>query len=116
MRRVLGAGREANVLGMSKLAPSDRRPSVRMLLHGAFREFAGGARDVTLGAGTIREALDGLVLAHPTLAERLRDERGTLRPHLALFINQDDARLLGWEDAPLRDGDIVHIIPALSGG
>jgi molybdopterin converting factor small subunit len=87
-----------------------------MLLHGAFRGFAGGARDVTLDAGTLGEALDGLVRTHPTLAERLRDEQGKLRPHLALFINQDDARLLGWEDAPLREGDVVHVIPALSGG
>jgi len=101
---------------MSKMAPSERRPSVRMLLHGAYRSFAGGARDVTLDAATIREALEGLVRTHPTLAERLRDEHGKLRPHLALFINQDDARLLGWEDAPLQDGDIVHVIPALSGG
>ena len=101
---------------MSKIAPTERRPSVRMLLHGVYRGFAGGARDVTLDAGTIREALDGLVRAHPNLSERLRDEHGKLRPHLALFINQDDARLLGWEDAPLRDGDIVHVIPALSGG
>ncbi|MDQ2913041.1 MAG: MoaD/ThiS family protein [Chloroflexota bacterium] len=101
---------------MSKAADLDRRPNVRMLLHGAFRGFAGGARDVTLEGGTIREALDALVLAHPTLAERLRDEHGKLRPHLALFINEDDARLLGWEDAPLREGDIVHVIPALSGG
>lgn len=101
---------------MSKPTDTVRRPAVRMLLHGAFRGFAGGARDVTLDATTIREALDSLVRTHPTLAERLRDERGTLRPHLALFINQEDARLLGWEDAPLHDGDTVHVIPALSGG
>ena len=87
-----------------------------MLLHGAYRGFAGGARELTLDATTIREALAGLVQAHPSIAERLRDERGRLRPHLALFINQDDARLLGWEDAPLKEGDIVHVIPALSGG
>jgi molybdopterin converting factor small subunit len=101
---------------MSKDAQPVRRPHVRMLLHGAFRGFAGGARDVTLDAATLREALEELVRAHPTLAERLRDERGTLRSHLALFVNQEDARLLGWEDAPLREGDIVHVIPALSGG
>jgi len=101
---------------MSKSAPSERRPSVRMLLHGAYRGFAGGARELSLDAGTIREALDGLAHAHPSLTERLRDEHGKLRPHLALFINEDDARLLGWEDAPLRDGDVVHVIPAMSGG
>src|SRR2546427_13128571 len=101
---------------MSKIAPTERRPSVRMLLHDVNRGFAGGARDVALDAGTIREALDARVRAHPSLAERLRDERGKLRPHLALFSNQDDARLLGWEDAPLHDGGLVHVIPAVSGG
>ena len=90
--------------------------SVRVLLHGAWRSFAGGAREVTLDASTVRGALDALSETHPSLRERLRDEHGRLRPHLALFVNGDDARLLGWEDAPLRDGDIVHIIPALSGG
>lgn len=89
---------------------------VKVLLHGAWRSFAGGAREVTLDASTMRGALDALSDAHPSLRERLRDEHGSLRPHLALFVNSDDARLLGWEDAPLRDGDIVHIIPALSGG
>ena len=101
---------------MSKVADPVRRSHVRMLLHGVFRGFAGGARDVTLDAATLGEALDSLVRTHPTLAERLRDERGKLRPHLALFVNEEDARLLGWEDAPLRDGDVVHLIPAVSGG
>jgi len=101
---------------MSKNADAERRPNVRILLHGAYRGFAGGARELSLDAGTIREALDGLVRTHPSLTERLRDEHGKLRPHLALFINDDDARLLGWEDAPLHDGDILHVIPAMSGG
>jgi len=89
---------------------------VRILLHGAYRGFAGGARDVTLNATTLREALEGLVSAHPSLAERLRDEHGRLRAHLSLFVNEENSRFLGGEDATLRDGDIVHVIPALSGG
>ena len=87
-----------------------------MLLHGAWRSFAGGAKEVRLDASTIHEVIEGLVAAHPSLRERLRDEHGKLRAHLALFVNDEDARLLGWEDAALRDGDIVHVIPALSGG
>ncbi len=93
-----------------------RRGGVRVLLHGAWREFAGGTKEVTLEAGTLREAMDTLAAAHPPLRERLRDEHGRLRAHLALFVNDEDARLLGWEDATLADGDVVHVIPALSGG
>lgn len=90
--------------------------SVRVLLHGAWRGFAGGAKEVTLRAATVGEAMDALAAAHPPLRERLRDEHGRLRAHLAVFVNDEDARLLGWEDAPLKDGDVVHVIPALSGG
>jgi sulfur-carrier protein len=93
-----------------------QRGGVRVLLHGAWRTFAGGAKEVTLDAATLHEALEALAAAHPALRERLRDEHGRLRPHLALFVNEEDARLLGWEDATLKDGDIVHVIPALSGG
>jgi len=89
---------------------------VKVLLHGAWRTFAGGAKEIALDAATLREALDLLEAVHPSLKERLRDEHGTLRPHLALFVNDEDARLLGWEDSTLKDGDIVHVIPALSGG
>jgi molybdopterin converting factor small subunit len=64
----------------------------------------------------MREALEALVRAHPSLAERLRDEHGRLRAHLSLFVNEEDVRFLGGEEATLRDGDIVHVIPALSGG
>lgn len=95
---------------------TDRRSHVRVLLHGAWRELAGGAKVVALDAANMREAIDGLAAAHPQLAERLRDEHGKLRSHLALFVNDQDARLLGWEDAALRDGDVVHVIPAMSGG
>ena len=101
---------------MSNAVAADRRTEVKVLLHGAWRNFAGGAKEVVLDASTLREALDALARQHPSLKERLRDEHGKLRPHLALFVNDEDARLLGWENATLKDGDIVHIIPALSGG
>lgn len=97
-------------------APAPRQRGVKVLLHGAWRQFAGGAKEVSLEATTLREALERLVERFPSLKERLRDEHGKLRPHLALFVNDEDARLLGWEDAPLKDGDTLHVIPALSGG
>ena len=100
---------------MSSGQPSRQR-GVKVLLHGAWRQFAGGAKEVALEATTLREALEGLTERYPALKERLRDEHGRLRPHLALFVNDEDARLLGWEDAALKDGDILHVIPALSGG
>ena len=101
---------------MSNSGPAVRRVQVKVLLHGAYRGFAGGVREVRLDAADLGDVMDGLVKAHPQLSERLRDEHGKLRAHLALFVNDEDARHLGGEDAVLKDGDIVHVIPALSGG
>ena len=85
-------------------------------LYGAYSEFAGGARESTVDAGTLREALDAVTVVYPSLRERLRDEHGRLREHLNVFVNKDDIRVLQGESTPVRDGDVVHLIPAVSGG
>lgn len=90
--------------------------SVTIRLYGAFSDFAGGARRATVDGGTVGMALDALAAAHPSLRERLRDEHGRLREHLTLFVNAEDIRFLSGEATPVREGDVVHVIPAVSGG
>lgn len=85
-------------------------------IHGAFSEFAGGARSVPVDADDLAGALAGLVMRHPSLAERLRDEHGTMREHVNIFANDEDMRFLDGERTALRDGDVVHVVPAVSGG
>ena len=87
-----------------------------MKLHGAFSEFAGGARSAAVEASDIASALAGLVARHPSLAERLRDEHGKMRAHVNIFANEEEMRHLDGERTALKDGDIVHIVPAVSGG
>ena len=85
-------------------------------LYGADSEFAGGVRQAAVDARTLSAALEALVAVHPSLRERLRDEHGRLREHLSVFVNKDDIRVLQGESTPLRDGDVIHLIPAVSGG
>lgn len=85
-------------------------------LHGAFSDFAGGARKASVEGATVGEILDRLPDLYPTLRERLRDERGRLREHLNVFHNEEEIRRLQGEATPVRDGDTVHVMPAVSGG
>ena len=103
---------------MYRCGPYTRSPvaHVTVKLHGAFSEFAGGARSVAVEAGDVASALAALVARHPSLAERLRDEHGKMREHVNIFANDEDMRYLDGERTALRDGDIVHIVPAVSGG
>lgn len=89
---------------------------VTVKLHGAFSEFAGGARSASLDAADVGGALAALVARYPSLVERLRDEHGRMRAHVNIFANEEDTRYLDGERTPLRDGDTVHVVPAVSGG
>ncbi|HXY95415.1 MAG TPA: MoaD/ThiS family protein [Steroidobacteraceae bacterium] len=73
---------------------------------------AGAARVEGRGA-TLAEVLGDLEQRFPGIRFRMIDEQGRIRPHLRLFINTEPARDLA---APVRGGDTVHVICALSGG
>ncbi len=89
---------------------------VTVRLYGAYSGLAGGVREAAVAGTTLRAALEALVVAHPALRERLRDEHGRLREHLSVYVNKDDVRFLEGEATPVRDGDVIHLIPAVSGG
>lgn len=89
---------------------------VTVLLYGAFRDFAGGRRRASVEAESVAEALAHLVDEVPSLRERLRDEHGRLREHLNVFANDEEIGRLDGERTALREGDVVHVIPAVSGG
>ena len=89
---------------------------VTVKLHGAYSEFAGGARSATVDAADVGGALAALVERYPSLAERLRDEHGNIREHLSIFANEEEIRYLDGERSALREGDTVHLVPAVSGG
>ncbi len=89
---------------------------VTVRLYGAYSGFAGGARETKVAGETVTAALDSLVETHPSLRERIRDEHGRLREHLSVYVNKDDIRSLAGDDTPVREGDVILLIPAVSGG
>jgi len=91
-------------------------PTVTVRLHGVFRELGGGTGKVTLDAHTVGEALDRLPERLPALRERIRNEHGRIRDHLNVFHNEERVQGPEAEAAALREGDTVHLIPAVSGG
>ncbi len=89
--------------------------TVTVRLYGAYSEMA-GARKLALDGTTVGDVLDRLPDHLPGLRERIRDEQGHIRLHLNVFRNEDEIGRLEGEKTTLRDGDIVHLIPAMSGG
>jgi molybdopterin synthase sulfur carrier subunit len=91
-------------------------PTVTLHVPGPLRAYCGGAAQLTLSAPTVRAALEDLERSQFDLYRNVCDETGTLRRHLNVFVNSDNVRDLNGIDTPLAPGDVVTILPAVSGG
>lgn len=93
--------------------------SVSVRLPAALADVVDGRRtvDVDVPAGaTVGHVLDALVDGRPRLAWRVRDETGTLRRHVNVYVGDDDIRFAGGLATPVRDGDVVSVLPSVAGG
>lgn len=64
----------------------------------------------------MRAALEALERSQSALYRNICDETGKVRRHLNVFVNSDNVRDLAGVDTPLAAGDVVTILPAVSGG
>ena len=53
---------------------------------------------------------------YPGIGGRIVDDQGNIRAHVNVFVNSENSRELNNENTPLRDGDVVHILPSVAGG
>jgi MoaD family protein len=91
---------------------------LRFFIPGPLREFTNGARLVTIasGAATAGEALERLWAEHPGVRDRVLTEQGEVRQHVNVFVGVESIRFTGGLNTPVRDGDEISIVPAVSGG
>lgn len=80
------------------------------------RARCGGRAELALPATTVRGALERIERAHPELYRGICDETGAVRPHVGVFVNRDHVRDRRGLDTVLAPGDVVSILPAVSGG
>lgn len=80
------------------------------------RDSVSGQRSLTISGTTLDEALQNLLDQYPLLRVHLYDEQGQLRQHVLIYYNSDNIAWLDSLDTPLRQGDQVHVLQAVSGG
>jgi molybdopterin converting factor small subunit len=80
------------------------------------RACCGGASELSLSAPSVRAALEQLERSHPALYRSICDETGRVRRHVGLFVNQHHVRDREGLDTALVPGDVLTIMPAVSGG
>jgi proteasome lid subunit RPN8/RPN11/molybdopterin converting factor small subunit len=81
-----------------------------------FRRATAQRDRVEVAAPDVAGLLDALEREYGGLKGLVRNERGQVHAHVALYVNGEAIDALRGLATPLRDGDEVSIIPALAGG
>jgi molybdopterin synthase sulfur carrier subunit len=91
-------------------------PNITIYVPGPLRAYCAGASQLSISAHTVRAALEDLQRSQSAFYRNVCDETGTVRRHLNVFVNSDNVRDLDGVDTKLTSGDVVTILPAVSGG
>jgi molybdopterin converting factor small subunit len=90
--------------------------SITVEVPAPLRAFCGGAPAVLVEAASVRAALLELERLHPAIHRSVCDETGAVRRHIGVFVNGIHFRDREGVDTRLAPGDVVTILPAVSGG
>jgi len=85
---------------------------MKVLIPSPLRPYT-GVREVDADGATLTEVLADLDRRFPGLRFRMIDEQDRIRRHIRVFINGEQTFDIAH---PLRSGDSIQIVQALSGG
>jgi len=80
------------------------------------QKMVGGARSLKVEGNTVREILEHLDHRYPGFKDRVVLEDGRLHPFITVYLNDEDIYFLNGLDTPVKEGDVVSILPAMAGG
>ena len=90
--------------------------SITIAVPSMLRQECAGLREFELNAKTVAGVLDRLAKNQPKLYHSVCDDSGAIRQHVNLFVNNDIVNKSTGLKTSLKSGDVVYIMPAVSGG
>jgi len=90
--------------------------AVKVIIPTPLRPYTGKKESLELQAATVGEALASLTTLFGDLKKHLYSDDGRLRSFVNVYVNDEDIRYLRGDQTPLREGDILSIVPSIAGG
>lgn len=91
-------------------------PTITIQVTSSLRDYCGAPAEFSLSAASMHGALRELERSYPALYRSICDETGAVRRHVGLFVNKSHVGDREGLDTALAPGDVVFILPAVSGG
>mgnify|MGYP002654217004 FL=1 len=80
------------------------------------RKLTNNQEEVIASGATLGAVLHELNASFPGLGERIVDENGVIRRFVNIFVNDEDVRFLQEKETPVKEADVISIVPAIAGG
>jgi molybdopterin synthase sulfur carrier subunit len=92
--------------------------AISIILPSALAQYARGRSAVRIDASveTVSGALAELATLWPAVTDRVLTEQGELRRHVNVFVGDESIRFMDGLSTRIADGEVVTIVPAVSGG
>jgi molybdopterin synthase sulfur carrier subunit len=78
-------------------------------------KLVGDQRAVRAEGSTVRELLEDIESRYPGFKDMILTD-GQIHRFVNIYLNDEDIRFLAKLDTPLKEGDVVSVLPALAGG
>jgi molybdopterin converting factor small subunit len=95
---------------------TEKKMAVKVIIPTPLRVYAAKKDSAEVSAQTVGEALGGLTMQYTELRKHLFTEDGKLRSFVNVYLNDEDIRYMAKEATPVKDGDVVSIVPSIAGG
>ncbi len=89
---------------------------VKVMIPTPLRGFTDKLEAVELEGKNVAELLANLTEKYQLLRKHLFNDEGKLRGFVNVYVNEEDIRYLSREETPLKDSDVVSIVPSIAGG
>jgi molybdopterin converting factor small subunit len=91
-------------------------PTITIRLPQILRSNGNGTAELVVPVGNVRAALQQVEQQRPELYRGICDETGRLRRHINVFVNSSYLSRQDGLETMLSPGDVVTIMPSVSGG
>jgi len=90
--------------------------AIKVIIPTPLRQYTEKKDSVRVDAATVAEALAGLTRQYDGLRRHLYTEDGKLRSFVNIYLNDEDIRYLQKDSTPLKEDDVISIVPSIAGG
>ena len=89
---------------------------VKVVIPMPLRQYTERKDSVVAEGQTVEEVLRSLTAQYGDLRKHLYGEDGKLRSFVNIYRNDEDIRYLEGEKTPVKETDVLSIVPSIAGG